>query len=191
MDSFELSKIAGAVLSALLLIFGSRVIIDSRLASAPSSRAIGYVLPVDETKQVQASDTGSAGVKEGSSPFDPKVVLALLTTVKPEEGEAVFKKCAACHVVQKDASSGVAPNLWGVVNRAKGTQPDFSSKYSEALKTKGGNWTYEELAAFLHKPKDYISGTKMAFAGLNDPKDIASVLSYLRTLADEPTPLPK
>jgi cytochrome c len=117
--------------------------------------------------------------------------VAQLASAKADDGAAVFKKCAACHAVKKDAPSGAAPNLWGVVNRPKAAQADFAAKYSDAIKAKGGEWTYENLALFLHQPKGYIAGTKMAFAGIKDPGEIANVIAYLRTLADAPAPLPK
>jgi cytochrome c len=59
------------------------------------------------------------------------------------------------------------------------------------MKAKGGTWTYEDLASFLHLPKAYVPGTKMAFPGIKDPAEIAGVVAYLRTLADAPAPLPK
>ena len=219
MDSFELSKIAGAVLAALLLIVGPNVIISARTATPAGQPLAGYALPTTTTEAAgEAAPAGAAGEqkaetsaapaaptaapapgKEAAAPaaapaaagFDAKAVVALLASAKPEEGAALFKKCASCHVVKKDAPSAVAPNLWGIVNRPKAAQPDFATKYSEAIKAKGGEWTYENLALFIHQPKGYIAGTKMLFAGIKDPNEIAQIIAYLRTLADAPAPLPK
>jgi cytochrome c len=250
MDSFELSKMVGAVLAALLLIVGSNVIVGARTAESPGQPANGYKLPTDtasaEPAPAEAAPAESAEVpsakptapapaapaKEGaasapakvaaapaSAPaapaaapaapaaapaaaapatapaapggFDAKAVVAQVASAKPDDGAAIFKKCAACHVVKKDAPSGAAPNLWGIVNRPKASQPDFAAKYSDAMKAKGGDWTYENLAQFIHQPKGYVAGTKMAFAGIKDPAEIANVIAYLRTLADAPAPLPK
>ena len=80
------------------------------------------------------------------------------------------------------------PNLWGIVGRPKGSQEGFN--YSAALKEKGGEWGYEELANFIHNPRSYIPGNKMAFAGIRDNAEIADLLAYLRTLSDNPPPLP-
>lgn len=222
MDSFEMSKMAGAVLAALLLIVGSNVIIGARTAEGPGQPINGYKLPTDtaapdappaeaapvETAEapapVEPAKPGAAPVpaKDAAAPgpaatpgaaaggFDVKAVVAQLASAKPDEGAAVFKKCSACHVVKKDAPSGVAPNLWGIVNRPKAAQADFAAKYSDALKAKGGAWTYESLAAFIHQPKGYIAGTKMAFAGIKDPTELANLVAYLRTLADTPAALP-
>lgn len=223
MDSFELSKIAGAVLAAVLLIVGPGVIIDASRSSHGSGE-VGYILPTDtsraaeaeagaaaapveaaaapaatapaagETKAAPAAPASPAAAPAKPAPaaggFDAKAVAALVATAKPEDGAAAFKKCSACHQVKKDAPSAVAPNLWGVVNRAKAAHPDFAAKYSEGMKSKGGEWTYENLAAFIHKPKDYVPGTKMIFNGIKDEGEIASIVAYLRTLADTPAPLP-
>ena len=216
MDSFELSKIAGAVLAAVLLIVGPGVIIDASRSSHGSGE-VGYILPTDTSRAAEAGAAAApvevAGAPAATAPaagetkaapaapaspaaapaaggFDAKAVAALVATAKPEDGAAAFKKCSACHQVKKDAPSAVAPNLWGVVNRAKAAHPDFAAKYSEGMKSKGGEWTYENLAAFIHKPKDYVPGTKMIFNGIKDEGEIASIVAYLRTLADTPAPLP-
>jgi cytochrome c len=211
MDSFELSKIAGALLSALLLIVASSVIIDAKTAVSPVQPVDGYRLPTDtaaapasaaEGAEKQAAEAPAAAAKDAEAPakdgaapaaatgFDAKAVAAMVATAKAEDGAALFKKCAACHVVKKDAASGAAPNLWGILNRPLAAQADFAAKYSDALKAKGGEWTYENLAAFIHQPKGYIAGTKMAFAGVKDPAEVANIIAYLRSLADSPAPLP-
>ncbi len=56
---------------------------------------------------------------------------------------------------------------------------------------KGGKWGYEELFAFLKSPKAYIKGTRMAFAGISNPQEIADLVSYLRQLSDNQVALPK
>ena len=56
---------------------------------------------------------------------------------------------------------------------------------------KDGNWTYEALAGFLHKPKSWLPGTKMGFAGLKKPEDVANVIAYLRSLSANPAELPQ
>jgi cytochrome c len=58
------------------------------------------------------------------------------------------------------------------------------------MKTKGGDWTYADLAGFVHSPKGWLPGTKMIFPGVSDPAELADLLAYIRTLADSPAPLP-
>jgi cytochrome c len=157
-----------------------------KTAEAPAAAAAAK----DGAAPAPAKDAAAAPAPAAGG-FDAKAVVAQLASAKADDGAAGFKKCAACHNVKKDALSGAAPNLWGIVNRPKAAQADFAAKYSDAIKAKGGEWTYENLALFLHQPKGYIAGTKMAFAGIKDPAEIANVIAYLRTLADAPAPLPK
>lgn len=98
-----------------------------------------------------------------------------------DKGEKVFKKCKACHAVGEDAKNKVGPQLNGIVGAAAGQVADF--KYSDALTTMAADglvWDEDSLAAFLTKPKEFMKGTKMSFAGLRKEKDVANVIAYLQ-----------
>lgn len=95
-------------------------------------------------------------------------------------GETVFKKCAICHVVDKDTNK-VRPSLLGVFGRTAGTHADF--KYSTAMVDAGKAglvWDATTLRDYLHNPKAKVKGTKMVFPGLKDDADIANLLAYLK-----------
>lgn len=95
-------------------------------------------------------------------------------------GEKVFKKCAACHVVDSDKKK-VGPSLQNVIGRAAGTMEGF--KYSKVMVEAGEGglvWSEEEIAAYLANPKGYMKGNKMSFAGLKKEDDIANVIAYLK-----------
>lgn len=94
-------------------------------------------------------------------------------------GEAVFKKCSACHNVA-DAKHKVGPSLQGVIGRQPGVAEGF--KYSKAMVDFGAGKVWDEatLAAYLENPRGVVKGTRMAFAGLKDPKEIADVIAYLK-----------
>ncbi|GAA4219751.1 cytochrome c family protein [Sagittula sp. NFXS13] len=101
-----------------------------------------------------------------------------------EAGEKVFRKCKACHQVGEDAKNRVGPVLNGVVGSVVGSKEDFD--YSDTLAgmhDEGKEWTPENLAAFLEKPRDYAKGTKMAFAGLRKEEDRTNVIAYLATFS--------
>ena len=93
----------------------------------------------------------------------PAQVIALLPKASPENGQDTFKKCMQCHTNDKGGRILTGPNLYGIVGRARATMAGFP--YSEAMKSHPGNWTFEELAKYLHDPKADIPGNKMAFAG--------------------------
>lgn len=99
-----------------------------------------------------------------------------------DKGEKVFKKCKACHAVGDDAKNKVGPVLNGIVGAPAGANPDF--KYSDALSemaAEGLVWDDESLTEFLTKPKNFIKGTKMSFAGLRKEADTENVIAYLST----------
>jgi len=183
MDSWEFTKISAAVLSALLLIVGSRTAIE--ISQASHKEVVGYELPV----QVAAASTPAAGGGGGGGAFSFTKVAQLLPKASADAGAAAFKKCASCHTVDKGGANRLGPNLYGVVNRAKGAVEGFS--YSAAVKGKGGEWTFENLANFIHDPKGWLPGNKMGFAGVKDDQELADLLAYLRTLAPTPAPLPQ
>ncbi len=97
-----------------------------------------------------------------------------------KKGEKVFRKCKACHAVGEDAKNRVGPALNGVVGAPAGQNEEF--KYSDALTTMAADglvWDDESLSAFLTKPRDFMKGTKMSFAGLRKEDDVENVIAYL------------
>ncbi|MGL4396665.1 MAG: c-type cytochrome, partial [Hyphomicrobium sp.] len=142
MDSFELTKIAGAVLSALLLIVGGKTLIEMNTGHAPAKP--GYTMAAPKA----AADGGHAAADAAAAPAEgapaaaasgPAAVVAALAKASADNGKTIFSKCKACHAVEKGGPKGVGPNLWGVVNRPKGSFEGF--EYSPGMKEKGGNWT--------------------------------------------------
>jgi cytochrome c2 len=94
-------------------------------------------------------------------------------------GEKVFKKCKACHVVDAEKHK-TGPHLVNIMGRAAGSADGFK-KYSDAMKSSGIVWNEETLDGYLEKPKAYVKGTRMAFAGLRKAEDRANVIAYLKS----------
>jgi cytochrome c len=116
-------------------------------------------------------------------------IAPLLATADPAAGESYAKKvCAQCHSLNEGGKAIIGPNLYGVVGGPHAHMADF--KYSDALKTKQGAWTYDNLFAWLTKPDAYAHGTLMAFPGIKNEKLRLDVIAYLRTLSHNPPPLP-
>jgi len=185
LDSFEFSKIASAVLLALLVIVGGRTWVNSHHPHYDA--AAGYALPAPPPEEGAAP--ADAAAAEKAPEFNPAEVVSKIASAKPDAGKKAFGVCLGCHTADASAGNKAGPNLWNVVNRKLGGREDFKG-YSPELKAKGGEWTYEHLAAFLHSPKKYVPGTKMGFQGIAKPQELADVIAYMRTLADTPAPLP-
>ncbi|MBY6082839.1 MULTISPECIES: c-type cytochrome [Ruegeria] len=116
----------------------------------------------------------------GESADGEEVVFAdLLAAADPEKGAKVFRKCSACHKLEEGAN-GTGPYLYGVVDRPVAAAAGFG--YSAAMQSHGGNWTPEELDAFIANPKGYIQGTSMSFAGLKKAQERADLIAYLQTI---------
>ena len=179
MDSFEINKIIAAVLLVALLVIGigkgSNILFYVEKPKTP-----GYAV---EVEQASGSSITTTEVVE-------KVVdiAALMALGDIASGEKIFKKCAACHSINKGGKHKIGPALYNVVGRKVGGVEDY--KYSKALIAYEKEWTFEELNGFLIKPAKHIKGTKMAYAGLRKEADRASVIKYLNTNSDSPLPLP-
>ena len=117
-------------------------------------------------------------------------VLALLATADPKQGEADAALCKVCHSFEKGGPNLVGPDLYDVVGRKIASVEGFN--YSPALKAHEGQvWSYENLDPWLKNPQAFAPGTTMAFPGVPDAKKRANIIAFLRSLSDNPAPLPE
>ena len=112
------------------------------------------------------------------------VLLAIASPTLAEgdsaNGAKVFNKCKACHENEKGLNK-VGPTLKGVVGRKAASVADY--KYSEAMLAKGTDgvvWDEATLAAYLPDPRSFVPKTKMSFAGLKKPEEVADIIAYLK-----------
>jgi cytochrome c len=117
-------------------------------------------------------------VEEGAAEEGP-ALATLLATGDAAKGEAIFAKCAACHTITQGGADGIGPNLYGIVGKPIGKHA-AGFAYSGDLAGHGGDWSYENLDAWLKSPKAFAAGTKMTFAGLGNPEERANLILYLR-----------
>ena len=182
MDTFELAKIAGAVLSALLVIVGFRTMLEIVEESRRQEKP-GFTLPLpaEQTPAAQPGAGAAVPAPVALPAFDPAAVVKASADGNAQNGATTFKKCQACH----DRDRRAAPTKWaptcGASSGAR-RRAHEGFNYSDALKAKGGNWTPEDLVSFVHGPKTFAPGTKMLFPGIPDATDLADLLAYLNTL---------
>lgn len=185
MDSFEFNKIAGGLLAATLVIWGSRIFVNEVMVSkSPETPGIEIAAVEPEDK----SETKGADASGGSA--KPEVsMVALVKAADVAAGEKVTKACKACHSFNEGGKNGIGPALYGIVG--KKIAADESFKYSKALQEKDGAWDTASLNGFLKKPNQWAKGTKMGYAGLRKETDRANIIAYLRSISPDAPPLPE
>lgn len=118
----------------------------------------------------------------------PKVTFEqMLASASVDDGKKVSMKCTACHGFEFNGQNRIGPNLWAILNKEKTSKENF--KYSDSLKSLGGNWTIEDINLYLKNPRKYAPGNAMAFAGLRKDKDRANLIAYLNSLSENPLSL--
>ena len=107
-----------------------------------------------------------------------------------ELGREIVFGCGGCHSLKaEDHDRDLrGPPLWGVVNRPVASWDGHA--YSPVMQAEGGIWDYEKLSNFIAAPKRFLPGTNMWARGIDDNTRRAAAIAYLRTLADDPVPLP-
>jgi cytochrome c len=182
MESSAFNKYAMAFLATVFVVMTAGILSDFLFDSHAPEKP-GFIIEAAEPE---------AGGGAAAAPAAAVPIATLLASADATRGEAVFKRCQACHTGEKDGPNKVGPNLWDIVDRPVATHPGFS--YSGPIKdfSKGGSekWTYDHLNHFLTSPKGYIKGTAMGFAGDKKDNERADLIAYLRTLSDSPKPLP-
>ena len=157
MDSFEVNKVLGGLLGTVFVVFSVGLVSDALFASHAPEKP-GFAIEAAEA----AAGGEAAGAAEAAKP-----IAELLAGANADAGAAVFKKCQACHSIEKGGPNKVGPDLWALVDRPVAEHEGFA--YSAGMKefSKGGaeKWTFDNLNHFLTSPKNFVKGTAMGFAG--------------------------
>ena len=173
-----MNKILVSIVFAVILVLGINKVTD-----------IIFHNPAPQTSAYQVNVTTVASNETQTSSEDSVSgnIMALFASTSAADGAKVFKKCAACHSIAQGGANKIGPALWGVLGRKSGSVSGY--KYSKAMAAHGKNWSFEEMNGFLIKPKEWIKGTKMSFAGLKNAKDRAAVILYMNENTNSPLPL--
>ena len=175
-----MNKIIVSIILAVILILGINKIADVIFFVKKPEKSAYQVASVTTTGSITANETSS----ESSESVN---IMSLFASTSAADGKKVFKKCTACHSIAQGGGNKIGPALWGILGRKAGSVSDY--KYSKAMAAHGKSWSFEEMNGFLIKPKKWIKGTKMSFAGLKNAKDRAAVILYMNKNTDNPLPL--
>lgn len=167
------NTIAGWVLFAGIVALGSSIV-AGEVFHSERPEEMGYPIPGVEQED-----------EEGAEAEQP--IALYLASADAAKGEQSFKKCAACHNATPGGPHALGPNLHAIMGASIAAKPGFA--YSEALKSKGGTWTWEAMSEWLKSPKTFAPGTKMTFAGLGDPQERANLMVWLNSQGSN-LPLP-
>ena len=106
----------------------------------------------------------------------------MLEGADTERGARWFIRCRSCHTLGEDERDKQGPNLWKLFDRRAGEFESFAEGrigYSQALIDADFVWTVDRLNEWLIKPKDFLPGNKMQFAGLNKEEQRIQLIAYL------------
>ena len=175
-----MNKIIVSIVFAIILVLGINKVTDVIFYVEKPEKSAYQVASITTFASTTSAETGSTNSEEGN-------IMALFASTSAVEGAKVFKKCLACHSITEGGANKIGPALWSVLGRTAGSVPGY--KYSKAMAAHGKNWSFEEMNGFLIKPKDWIKGTKMSFAGLKKPEERAAVILYMNENTNSPLPL--
>ena len=175
-----MNKIIVSIVFAIILVIGINKVTDVIFYVEKPEKSAYQVATVTTVASTTSAETGSVSSDSGN-------IMALFASTSATDGAKIFKKCAACHSIAEGSGNKIGPALWGVLGRPAGSIPDY--KYSKAVAAYGKNWSFEEMNGFLIKPKNWIQGTKMSFAGLKKAKERAAVILYMNENTNSPLPL--
>jgi cytochrome c len=151
--------------------------------------ALGSTLVASEFFHHEPVVQGGYAVADASGPEDAPAGVAPIdwSKVDAAKGAETFSQCKACHSIEAGGANGTGPNIHGTLGKAKAGVAGFA--YSDALKSKGGSWTFEDMDSWLKSPRKFADGTKMTYAGLSDPEKRGNLIAYLNTQGSN-LPLP-
>tara|TARA_B100000700_G_C14943654_1_gene808038 strand:+ start:894 stop:1421 length:528 start_codon:yes stop_codon:yes gene_type:complete len=174
-----MNKIIVSIVITVILVFGINKIADVIYSVEKPEKSAYQVASV--------TDVNSSSTEENSESSTSGDVMALFASVNLSDGEKTFKKCAACHSVNKGGANKIGPALYNVIGRKAGSLTDY--KYSKGMVAYAKEWTPQEMDGFLENPKGWVKGTKMAYAGIKDSKERAALILFLNQNGDDPLPL--
>jgi cytochrome c len=181
MNSWDMNKVIGGVLAAVLFVLAIKMIVIPIVFYAPPPAKPGYIV-----EGVQEGSSASSAQAPAEEPLPDWGTV--LPKADAAAGQQTAQVCQQCHDWSKGGPDKIGPNLWGVVGRPRASKPGYS--YSSAMSSNHDVWTFDKLFVYLKSPASMVPGTKMTFAGLRSATQRTNVIAFLRTQSDNPLPIP-
>ena len=178
MKNLELNKLLGALLFvAFVILF--------------SSNAVNIIYESKTGSLAHVSDDGDGSDIATNGDIQPSAkapivfdIPALMKVADAVAGEKIAAKCTSCHSFNKGGANKIGPNLYGIIGNKIAHAEGFT--YSSAVKNHGGIWDYDSLFHWIHNPKEFIPGNRMAYGGVKNETEIANLVAYLQKMHDSP-----
>ncbi|MEO8813381.1 MAG: cytochrome c family protein [Caulobacteraceae bacterium] len=162
-----------------------------RLRPAPALAIVAVVLAgcgkPSSRPEAPATTDSAAAPEPAPAPFTDARIKAALAALPAayrgadlDNGAAKFALCKSCHTAVQGGANMTGPNLWGVFGRKAGSAPGFA--YSEGLKATGIVWDADKIDRWITNPRKIVPATKMTYIGMQDPKDRADVVAWLKVV---------
>ncbi len=178
MIKFFSAIFVAAITITLISFIGNKAIVAGELEKDAVAIEVATETKI-ETKQVEEAPTKEITIAEEEEPLSLEELIA---NADLKKGAKLSKKCAACHSFNSGGKHKIGPNLWNIYGSDMAAKDGF--KYSKALKSFGGTWDNASLNEFILKPKKFISGTKMGFAGIKKLEDRAALIAWMKAQSD-------
>jgi cytochrome c len=171
LDSYASKRLGASIVALLLFMLVVRIVYiavdEPRNLSRPAYILKGLVMD---------HPPGAAPLPPEPSPNWP----VALATADIAAGQRLSDQCAACHDLSPTATNQIGPPLFGILNRARASQPGFV--YSDAMRSQHDPWTPQTLFTFIRDPQLYVPESRMSLGGIANAQDRINLIAYLESL---------
>ena len=177
MNGLELNKLAAAVILAGLIAMVVGKVSEHLYHAGQPAEKRGYTVAGADAYEEGA--VGASGAQQAQKEEAPVDITVFMASADVERGRKAAKKCVSCHTFDAGGKHKVGPNLAGVAGSPIASKAGYT--YSAAFMERKGTmvWDEQTLSEYLRKPRKYIPGNKMSFAGIRKPQERADMILYL------------